>query len=54
LGLADGLTFKGLTITDVQGGALVSSGQDELALLSGVTANSLKQGRFVTFELASL
>ena len=54
LGLADGLTFKGLTITDVQGGALISSGQDELALLSGVTANSLKQGRFVTFELASL
>jgi Ca2+-binding RTX toxin-like protein len=41
LGLANGLRFKDLTISDDRNGVLISRGNTELALLNGVEANQL-------------
>ena len=48
IGLADGLSFGQLTLTQSGGNALISAEEETLAVLNGVTASSLSESDFVT------
>ncbi|MBW4465411.1 MAG: 5'-nucleotidase C-terminal domain-containing protein [Pegethrix bostrychoides GSE-TBD4-15B] len=54
LALSEGIRFNRLTIEQVGDDTRITLGQDRLAILQGIEADSLSQRNFVTFELASV
>ncbi len=54
LALSEGIRFNRLTIEQVGDNTRITLGQDRLAILQGIEADSLSQRNFVTFELASV
>lgn len=54
IGLANGLEYKDLSFAKVTNGTLVKAGNEQLALLQGVTPNQLSASSFIQTDLASI
>ncbi len=54
LALSEGIRFSRLRIEQVGSDTRISLGQDSLAMLKGVNANSIRERNFISFELATV